>query len=93
MPENSASTPFEIDEPILNSPYESPGHFWYLRQGEAPVKREGRRPSIVFRPADQSEQWDTSDGILVPARDYTKDRKSTRLNSSHSAKSRMPSSA
>ena len=71
MPENPASTPFEVDEPILNSPYELPGHHWYLRQGEAPVKREGRRPSIVFLPADQDEPWDTSDGILTPARDYT----------------------
>lgn len=71
MPENPASTPFEVDEPILNSPYELPGHRWYLRQGEAPVKREGRRPSIVFRPADQAEPWVTSDGILVPAYDCT----------------------
>ena len=71
MPENPASTPFEVDEPILNSPYELPGHHWYLRQGEAPVKWEGRRPSIVFRPADQSEPWDIRDGILVPASDYT----------------------
>jgi type III restriction enzyme len=71
MPESPASTPFEVDEPILNSPYELPGHHWYLRQGEAPVKRDGRRPSIVFHPTDQDEPWDTSDGILVPARDYT----------------------
>ena len=31
--------------------------------------------------------------ILLPYRDWETDRKSTRLNSSHSAKSRMPSSA
>ena len=30
---------------------------------------------------------------IVPYRDWETDRKSTRLNSSHSAKSRMPSSA
>ncbi len=71
MPENPASTPFEVDEPILNSPYELPGKHWYLRAGEAPVKREGRRPSIVFLPADQDEPWDTGEGILTPARDYT----------------------
>ena len=33
------------------------------------------------------------DPIQVPYRDWETDRKSTRLNSSHSAKSRMPSSA
>ena len=32
-------------------------------------------------------------GILLPYRDWETDRKSTRLNSSHSAKPRMPSSA
>ena len=32
-------------------------------------------------------------GVLVGYRDWETDRKSTRLNSSHSAKSRMPSSA
>ena len=31
--------------------------------------------------------------FLEPYRDWETDRKSTRLNSSHSAKSRMPSSA
>jgi hypothetical protein len=71
MPDSPAITPFEVDEPIRNSPYELPGHHWHLRQGEAPVKREGRRPSIVFLPANQDEPWDTSDGILAPARDYT----------------------
>ena len=32
-------------------------------------------------------------GTTNPYRDWETDRKSTRLNSSHSAKSRMPSSA
>ena len=34
-----------------------------------------------------------ADGKKCPYRDWETDRKSTRLNSSHSAKSRMPSSA
>ena len=55
MPDNPAGTPFEVDEPILNSPYELPQRHWYLRAGEPPVKRDGRRPSIVFLPADQAE--------------------------------------
>ena len=33
------------------------------------------------------------DGAVVPMTQYAKDRKSTRLNSSHSGESRMPSSA
>ena len=42
------------------------------------------------------KNWATVDGHLnyvVGYRDWETDRKSTRLNSSHSAKSRMPSSA
>ena len=35
----------------------------------------------------------TPNPTLAPYRDWETDRKSTRLNSSHSAKSRMPSSA
>ena len=35
----------------------------------------------------------TKDEASVDYPDYARDRKSTRLNSSHSAKSRMPSSA
>ena len=34
-----------------------------------------------------------SESLGIPYRDWETDRKSTRLNSSHSAKSRMPSSA
>lgn len=69
--ETPAGTPFEVDEPILNSPYEAPSAHWYLRAGESPQKRSGRRPSIVFPPFNLSEPWDTRDGILVPAKDYT----------------------
>ena len=37
--------------------------------------------------------YEISQAGLVVYRDWETDRKSTRLNSSHSAKSRMPSSA
>ena len=39
-------------------------------------------------------EWATKKGFIwADYRDWETDRKSTRLNSSHSAKSRMPSSA
>ena len=37
--------------------------------------------------------WQTADEVLKKALRYKKDRKSTRLNSSHYQQSRMPSSA
>ena len=61
----------EVSEPILNSPFREPELFWYLREGETPQKREGRRPSFVFEPRDQRTAW-TSDGrILGPSPLYT----------------------
>ena len=48
----------EVSQPILNSPFREPEYFWYLREGETPQKREGRRPSFVFEPRDQRDSLD-----------------------------------
>ena len=52
---------------------------------------------IGLAESDKSTTLDTIGDIIDPGhppyRDWETDRKSTRLNSSHSAKSRMPSSA
>ena len=45
----------------------------------------GTEPSMLYRSLDGCETWEKLDEFL--------DRKSTRLNSSHSGESRMPSSA
>ena len=56
-------------------------------------------PSIADLGLYLDPVWETADLPSVyeilecPYRDWETDRKSTRLNSSHSAKSRMPSSA
>ena len=61
---------FEVAEPILNSPFEEPRHYWYIREGETPQKCEGRRPSFVFPPRDQTTGW-THDGyVLRPSKLY-----------------------
>ena len=61
---------YEVQEPILNKPFEEPKEYWYIREGEAPEKRPGRRTSIVFPPRDQREEWTTGDGILARSKDY-----------------------
>ena len=33
---------YEVPEPILNSPFEELLEHWYIREGEAPQKRDGR---------------------------------------------------
>jgi type III restriction enzyme len=61
---------FEVNKPILNSPFEEPASHWYVREGEEPEKREGRRPAVVFPPKDRREEWDCRDGTLFPSRAY-----------------------
>ena len=56
-----------------------------LRNDSSPIVLFGSEPfSSALRMSNIKEYW---------YRDWETDRKSTRLNSSHSAKSRMPSSA
>ncbi|MBA3342172.1 MAG: DEAD/DEAH box helicase family protein, partial [Gemmatimonadaceae bacterium] len=60
----------EVTQPILVSPYEEPDKHWYIQRGETPRQLEGRRASFVFRPRNQTEDWDVSDGTLARMRDY-----------------------
>jgi type III restriction enzyme len=39
---------FEVEEPILNSPYQEPEAYWHITEGEEPEKRSGRRPASYF---------------------------------------------
>lgn len=60
----------EVTNPILVSPYEEPDKHWFIQSGETPRELEGRRPSFVFRPRNQREEWDLSDGTLRPMPQY-----------------------
>ena len=53
-----------------------------------------QKQAVAYLKTMVGKQWDY-DGVFGAQcyRDWETDRKSTRLNSSHSAKSRMPSSA
>lgn len=61
---------YEVSEPILNSPYQEPKLYWYIREGEPPQKKEGRRRAVIWPPRDQKEPWDLSDGTLTPSPEY-----------------------
>jgi type III restriction enzyme len=39
---------FEVDEPILSSPYEEPAEHWVIEEGKLPEKRAGRRAAGYF---------------------------------------------
>jgi type III restriction enzyme len=55
---------FEVNEPILNSPFEEPRRYWFIQEGHSPEVRDSRRPATVFPPKNQKERWDGSDGTL-----------------------------
>ena len=64
------SMTFEVETPILNSPFEEPRNHWYIRPGETPECKDGRRRAMVFQPRDARESWDVSDGQLHRMDDY-----------------------
>jgi len=37
-----------VADPIINSPYKEPDHYWLIREGLPPEKRPGRRPASYF---------------------------------------------
>src|SRR5205823_1075713 len=56
-----AMSSFEVENPILNSPFAEPARHWYIQEGEEPELRDGRRPAVVFPPQNQRERWDEAD--------------------------------
>jgi type III restriction enzyme len=66
----------EVSEPILNSPFEKPTRYWYIREGERPELRpcspdhQKRRPALVFPPKDQRDTWTVDGTILRRSSDY-----------------------
>ncbi len=62
---------FQVETPIISSPFERPEEHWYLRPGHPPERRAGRRRALVFQPRDQREAWPLQgDHTLKPAKDY-----------------------
>lgn len=65
---------YEVPEPIQNTPFEEPRKYWYIREGEQPELRDGRRPAIVYPPRDdrreRNVEW-TPDSTICPSRDFS----------------------
>jgi type III restriction enzyme len=56
---------FEVDTPIINSPFQEPAEHWRIRYGETPIRVPGRRRSVVYQPPEQRDEWDLSDSTLA----------------------------
>jgi len=39
---------FEVDQPILNTPYDEPAEHWSIEEGRSPERKPGRRPAGYF---------------------------------------------
>jgi type III restriction enzyme len=39
---------YEVEQPILNSPYDEPAEHWHIEEGKQPERRPGRRPAGYF---------------------------------------------
>ncbi len=61
---------YEVPNPILNSPFEYPNQYWYIREGEPPELRGDRRIPVVFPPRDQKQDWEMFSGVLEPADEF-----------------------
>jgi type III restriction enzyme len=58
---------FEVDKPILNSPYEEPKEYWNLVEGEAPTRVAGRRPAMYYYrpPTKESDRSGSGPGVAI----------------------------
>lgn len=61
---------YEVEKPILNSAFKEPSEYWYIQEGELPQRSDGRRPSMVFQPEGDRDEWPIQDGILHPLEGY-----------------------
>jgi type III restriction enzyme len=69
----------EVNEPILNSPFEEPSYYWFIREGYHPELKEGRRAAIVYPPRDSKIEWDLK-GVLKPNIEYAPGYEMTLVN-------------
>jgi len=58
---------YEVNEPILNSPFDEPQQYWFIRDGYEPELRTGRRPAIVYPPREGNVTWELGQ-VLKPSR-------------------------
>jgi type III restriction enzyme len=53
---------YEVDQPILNSPYEEPKEHWLIVPGETPQRVEGRRKAMYYYRAPKGDSEANGDG-------------------------------
>jgi type III restriction enzyme len=58
---------YEVDQPILNSPFEEPREHWLIMEGETPRRMPGRRKAMYFYrpPGGETDQGANGHGVAV----------------------------
>jgi type III restriction enzyme len=60
---------YEVNEPILNSPFDEPSRYWFIREGYEPELKEGRRPAIVYPPREGNTEWELGKVLKLSSAD------------------------
>jgi type III restriction enzyme len=60
---------YQVETPILNSPFDPPAAYWSIREGSDPEKKPDRRPPIVYPPRDGKTDWNLGE-VLAKSRDF-----------------------
>jgi type III restriction enzyme len=72
---------YEVDRPILNSPFDEPSQYWFIRENYAPELRDGRRPSIIYPPREGQLDWDLGQVLkLSPPEEFAPGYEMTLVN-------------
>ena len=60
-------TDYEVEQPILNSPYDEPAEYWLINEGETPRRMPGRRKAMYFYrpPGGEAEPGSNGRGEAV----------------------------
>src|SRR5919109_1569953 len=74
---------YEVEQPILNSPYDEPAEHWHIDEGKPPERRPGRRPAGYFyrdptAPPTEGEPEARADflqGLTIPLDEPSDERK------------------
>ncbi|MCZ8238154.1 MAG: DEAD/DEAH box helicase family protein [Leptospiraceae bacterium] len=60
-----------VNQPIINSPFEEPKEYYYLEPDKDPLRKTGRRPSVVFPPeTSQGMAWEEVSGVLEISKEF-----------------------
>lgn len=49
---------YEVETPILNSPFSEPKKYWFIQENTEPELKDGRRPSVIYPPDEEKCDWE-----------------------------------